>query len=429
MEAFENVIGYEKEKQELMQLCDMAKYPEKYAALGVRLPRGVLLHGVPGVGKTLMATELVRAMGRKVYTVRKDRGEEKFVEYISGIFAEAAQNAPSVVFLDDMDKFTERDNGGNPEEYVAVQSGIDGVKDADVFVVATANSIHSLPDSILRAGRFDRVIQVNTPSRGEAVEIVRHYLKNKKISEDVTAELVAKLMDGKSCADLESVINEAGIYAGYENKTEIGREHIIRAVLREIFEADGSVNGISDSEKSEVAYHEAGHAAVALHFNGEGVGLISIRPSSDDARGVVQLLQDEDYFYSYEKMRRRVLALLAGRAAVELKFGRVDVGAASDLKRAAAVVQRFVAAYGVSGFDYLSFRGYRLVESERKNFEVVNESNAMLARMYEESKAILRAEWEFVERIAKQLVVRETLTYEDLAEICKGLANKSVQNI
>ena len=242
MSAFDKVIGYEKEKEELYQLCDMAKNSANYAALGVKLPRGILLYGVPGVGKTLMATALLDEMdnGRKRYILRKDKAIEEFVESISKTFQEAKENAPSVIFLDDLDKFASDSNSRNPEELIAVQSGIDEVKGADVFVVATANDVRVLPNSLRRPGRFDRILEICPPNRREAVEIVRHYLKGKKVADDVTAEGVARLMDGNSCAALESVLNEAGIYAGYENKTEIKREHIVRAVLRDIFEADES---------------------------------------------------------------------------------------------------------------------------------------------------------------------------------------------
>ena len=214
MSAFDKVIGYEKEKEELYQLCDMAKNPEKYAALGVKLPRGILLHGVPGVGKTLMASALIEEMGRVCYTCRKDKANDAFVETIRGVFAEAKAHAPSVIFLDDVDKFSADSDSRNPEELIAVQSGIDEVKGADVFIVATANEIRELPRSLRRAGRFDRILEICPPNRKEAVEIVRHYLSDKKVAADVTAESVARLMDGNSCAALESVLNEAGIYAG-----------------------------------------------------------------------------------------------------------------------------------------------------------------------------------------------------------------------
>lgn len=303
MSAFDKVIGYEKEKEELYQLCDMAKNPEKYAALGVKLPRGILLLGMPGVGKTLMASALVEEMGRICYICRKDKANDAFIDTIKNVFAKAKANAPSVIFLDDLDKFASDSDSRNPEELIAVQSGIDAVKGTDVFVVATANDIRELPYSLRRAGRFDRILEIYPPNRREATEIVRHYLSDKKVAADVTAESVARLMDGNSCAALESVLNEAGIYAGFENKSEIGREHIVRAVLRDIFDADESVNEMSAVAKEEVAYHEAGHAVAALAFDSESVGLISVRPSKSDARGVVQIFKSENYFGSYERMR------------------------------------------------------------------------------------------------------------------------------
>ena len=332
MKAFEsyfaNVIGYEKEKEQLYRLCDIAKNPGKYASLGVRLPRGVLLHGEPGLGKTLMATDLVAAMGRKSYILRKDKANDEFVETIGKVFAEAKKNAPSVIFLDDLDKFSSDSDSRNPEELIAVQSGIDSVKEADVFVVATANEFRSLPYALRRPGRFDIILEISAPDRRDAVEIVRHYLSDKKIASDISVESIARLLDGSSCAALESILNEAGIYAGYENCTEIGRNHIIRAALRTVFSAEESVNAMPLAEKQEIAFHEAGHAAAALAYDPEGVGLISVRPTKGETRGVTQVFKPDGYFGSYEKMRQRVVMLLSGRAAVELKFGIIDVGAA-----------------------------------------------------------------------------------------------------
>ena len=423
MSAFDKVIGYEKEKEELCQLCDMAKNPEKYAALGVKLPRGILLHGVPGVGKTLMASALIEEMGegRNRYVLRKDKSNEEFVESISKTFQDAKAHAPSVIFLDDIDKFSADSESRNPEELIAVQSGIDEVKGADVFVVATANEIRELPRSLRRAGRFDRILEICPPNRKEAVEIVRHYLKDKKVAADVTAESVARLMDGNSCAALESVLNEAGIYAGYENKPEIGREHIVRAVLRDIFEADESVNEMSAAAKEEVAYHEAGHAVAALAFDAESVGLISVRPSRSDARGVTQIFKSENYFGSYDRMRERVIALLAGKAAVELKYGRLDVGAGSDIDRASAIVQRFITDYAASGFALFHPDNHFRLTSELHDDKIVTERSAMLARCYEEAKEVLRKNWIFVEKVAAALVERDTLVFEEIAELRQAI--------
>ena len=205
MSAFDKVIGYEKEKDELFQLCDMARNPGKYARLGVQLPHGVLLHGVPGVGKTLMATALVEEMARKTFVLRKDKSIQDFVDEIGKTFARAKEEAPSVILLDDLDKFASDSDSRNPEELIAVQSGIDAVRSDDVFVVATANELRELPHSLRRPGRFDRILEICPPNRREAAAIVRHYLQGKKVAQDVSAESVARLMDGNSCASLESV--------------------------------------------------------------------------------------------------------------------------------------------------------------------------------------------------------------------------------
>lgn len=422
MSAFDKVIGYEKEKEELYQLCDMAKNPEKYAALGVKLPRGILLHGMPGVGKTLMASALVEEMGRICYICRKDKANDAFIDTIKNVFAKAKANAPSVIFLDDLDKFASDSDSRNPEELIAVQSGIDAVKGTDVFVVATANDIRELPYSLRRAGRFDRILEIYPPNRREATEIVRHYLSDKKVAADVTAESVARLMDGNSCAALESVLNEAGIYAGFENKSEIGREHIVRAVLRDIFDADESVNEMSAAAKEEVAYHEAGHAVAALAFDSENIGLISVRPSKSDARGVVQIFKSENYFGSYERMRERVIALLAGKASVELKYGRLDVGAGSDIDRASAIVQRFITDYAASGFALFHPDNHYNLTSELHDDKIITERGAMLTRCYEEAKEVLRKNWSFVEKLAAALVERDTLVFEEIAELRKNSA-------
>ena len=364
-----------------------------------------------------MASALVEEMGRKSFILRKDKSIKDFVDEIGKTFARAKEAAPSVIFLDDLDKFASDSESRNPEELIAVQSGIDEVKNCDVFVSATANEIRDLPSSLRRPGRFDRILQICPPNRREAVAIVRHYLTGKKVAQKVTAESVARLMDGNSCAALESVLNEAGIYAGFENQTEIRREHIVRAVLRDIFEADESVNEISAAAKEEVAFHEAGHAVAALSFDPEGVGLISVRPSKGDARGVVQIFKSEDYFGSYDRMHERVISLLAGRAAVELKFGRLDVGAASDLNRASAILQRFIVDYAASGFALLHHDNRDGISSCNQEDGITAERSAMLARCYEEAKDVLRKNWSFVEKLAAALVERDTLVFEEIVEL------------
>ena len=416
MDAFDRIIGYEKQKHELKMLCDMVKNSEKYKALGVRLPRGLLLYGMPGVGKTLMATALIEEMGTKCYTLRKDAADGQFIDKIGSTFAEAKANAPSVVFLDDLDKFTSNEISSKPEELVAVQSAMDGVKDADVFVIATANDFNALPKSLMRAGRFDRLMRINVPNKTEAKDIIRHYLKDKKISSDISPEVIARILDGESCAKLEGVLNEAGIYAGYEGENEISRRHIVHAVLRSETD-DASDCAVSDAVKLEVAFHEAGHAVAAYTFDKDSLGVISVSSPFNETCGVTQILLPDDYFYSLELMKQRVMAILAGRAAVEIKFGHIDVGASSDLERALAIVQRAVREYASSGFRFYSPDSRRCLASERKEYDVVEESDSVLAELYGEVKALLCKNWHKVERLAAALVERGTLLYDEVEEL------------
>ena len=213
MKAFDKIIGYVPLKQELMQISDTLKNREFYDKLGVCAPRGLLLYGEPGVGKSLMAGAVIEESGRPVFRCRKDEPNGDFVKKIKATFEKAAENAPSIVFLDDMDKFANGDESHpDAEEYVTVQSCIDETKGKEVFVLATANDTDCLPESLLRAGRFDRTIEVGLPMGEDAIEIVAYYLKSKRLWRGLTPLPIAKIMIGHSCAILETVLNEAGLY-------------------------------------------------------------------------------------------------------------------------------------------------------------------------------------------------------------------------
>ena len=296
---FDSVIGYRAIKQELLEICDMIKNPDVYRKLGAAMPRGIMIHGEPGVGKSMMANAFLDECGLTSYTLRRTKSDGDFINEIKQTFNDAAKNEPSVILLDDMDKFVSEE--GRKEEFSVVQACIDEVKDKQVFVIATANSTRDMPSSLTRAGRFDRKIEVKIPSGQDAADIVHYYLKSKTLSEDVNFTDVAKMMSRKSCAELECVINEAAIYAGFERAEKVCMRHLVRAFLRTYFRSNEAApwEQLDEKKRKKLAYHEAGHAAVAELLKPNSVGIISIHSGIEFAtKGFVGMCErienDED---------------------------------------------------------------------------------------------------------------------------------------
>ena len=286
MNAFDKVIGYKATKRELLQLCDMLRNREIYEEMGARLPHGLLLYGDPGLGKTLLARCFVEESGLHTITVRRDKGGDAFIDGITQAFASAKTKAPSIVLLDDMDKFAnEDDTHCDAPEYAAVQAGIDDVKDAGVFVIATANDIRKLPSSLRRSGRFDRKIGLRAPTASDAEEIITHYLKSKKVSDSVNMEDLTRMMRYNSCAELETILNEAAVRAAFARKTGIDMEDMVSVVLKQQYGAQEDMPRVSDEVIEKVALHEAGHLVVCEALCPGSVGFASLLPSDENRCG------------------------------------------------------------------------------------------------------------------------------------------------
>ena len=416
MNNFKMIIGYEDVKAELERVLDTIKNPDKYKALGVKSPRGVLLHGEPGVGKTIISKAFLEASGRKYFVCRKDKPNGDFVNEIAKVFKMAKENVPSVILLDDMDKYANEDfHHRDAEEYVTIQSCIDDIRDKDIFVIATANDTHKLPSSLMRAGRFDKIIEMKMPEGEDAVKIVKHYLSSKKTVSDVDPEEIARILDGNSCAELETVINEAGIYAGFEGKEMIERDDLLRAVMRVIFNAPESIGFNDEYKLRRVAVHEAGHAVIGEVLEPESINLISVNPHGGDVGGFTSYDRNAHYFYSISYMKERVISLLGGKAATEIVYGEADVGCNKDLHRAFDIVERFVDNYCEFGFDKFERNSSSDVLCEKKETFV----HAELDRYYSKAKQILIENRAFFDRLVDALVEKKTLTAKDIAELKK----------
>lgn len=416
MNSFDNIIGYRSVKIELERIADILRGNKTYSELGVRIPRGLLLHGEPGLGKTLMAKCLIDESGRTAFTCRKDKPDGEFVNHIKDTFEKAKVSAPSIVFLDDMDKFANEDElHPDSEEYVAVQACIDEVKNYDVFVLATANRIHHLPDSLLRAGRFDRVIEIESPSEEDAVKIIGHYLKDKKVSKDIDLRFITRILNERSCAELETIINEAGIYAGFDKSPVITKKHFIDACLKTVFHSpvdafDGEKNG--SFKRKLVAYHEAGHALINEILEPGSVTLAVMYRNINKYGGFVSANYPKDR-NPIHKQKNKAMVTLGGMASIEQTFGIHDGGACNDLDRAFGIVNDLIKNQCISGFhlhgDYENSPDLLHKQETAVSSEV--------DRLYRKTKEIIAANKEFLDRLAAELLENEILDMYDIERI------------
>lgn len=425
MNAFDKIIGYNSVKNELRQISDTLKNRDRYDRLGVKAPRGLLLYGDPGVGKSLMASAVIEESGRKVFVCRKDKPNGDFVKEIKATFDKAIKSAPSIVYLDDMDKFANSDESHrNAEEYVTVQSCIDEAKDKEIFVLATVNDIYCLPHSLRRAGRFDRLIEVEAPHGKDAEQIIAHYLKSKKISDEIDPITIAHIMDGRSCAELETVINEAGLYAGYERAEYITMEHFMKACLHTVFkigfkneEEDDECfcTGLSDSCSvySQIVCHEAGHAVVSEVLCTGSVTLICALRERENGKGGFTACYNDNSKSSLYWDKSRILTFLGGMAAVEQKFGIQDYGSSRDLSNAFDYVKNMVVDNGMCGFQFYS--QFRL--SQELQYRQEQAVATEVEKYYRKAKEIISLNEEFFEKVASALSRKGLLSACDLQQI------------
>lgn len=413
MSAFDKVIGYEPIKEELIQICDMIHNREVYERLGARMPQGILLHGGPGVGKTLMARCFVEESGLKSYVIRRDRGSGDFIKHIAETFEKARKNQPSVVLIDDMDKFANEDSSHqDAEEYVAVQACIDEVRDSGVTVIATVNDIDKLPGSLIRTGRFDRRILVSRPAEDEAEAIIAHYLSDKPVDSSVNMEDLTKMIRYRSCAELETILNEAAISAASARKDLIDMDDLLKAVLRLQYGTTEAVRDRSDEKMRKVALHEAGHLVAAEVLYEGSIGLASIRPVGyGDGCGFVNRCS------VIFRRPHMVMVYLAGKAAVELYYSEaVASGCGEDLSNAAEVIEEGITESGTLGLGLVSAGRY-YSRPDAYQAQVRAGVASEMERLMMQTRELLLNNREFLEKAAEQLLEKETLLYSEIRAI------------
>ena len=414
MRELDRVIGYESIKSELYRIIDIIKNPEKYKKLGVTVPKGILLSGEPGIGKTLMAKCFIKETGLKTFVIRKDKPDGEFIDFIRETFDKAAAEAPSIVLLDDLDKFANEDHmHRDAEEYVTVQTCIDDYKDVDVIVLATCNDYRKLPDSLVRSGRIDKTFFMDFPNYEDAKKIIDFYLKKKKVGKDIDVEEIARFSEGHSCADLETVINEAGTYAGYDNRKFISQDDIKKAVIRKIF------NGAEIAETDPVstrrlAVHEAGHTAIAELFFPGKVSFVSIEARSHGVKGLVRMIRDKHRNEDFGNNEIEIMIDLGGKAATELILNEIDMGANSDLHSANDHMASLLD--NVAAYDFQSWcHGHETSQLVYDHLDTIK--GAELSRYYLKTKQLLGKNRAFLEAIIDLLIEKKTISYKDIVLI------------
>ncbi len=419
MKHFENIIGYEHIKFELERIIDCINNKEKYEKLGVKIPKNILFFGMPGVGKTLFAKAFINSLNRNKYIIRKNKPDGEFVNEINKVITEAMSNTPSVVLLDDLDKFSNNDDDHrNSDEFVVVQSLIDECKDKDVYFIATANEINDMPESLIRPGRFANKIEFESPTLNDATLIIKHYLSDKCVDKDVDYEEIARILDGGTCALLEDVINEAGLIAGFSNKEIITMDDIIKASLRVIYDAPENFENKSKYQIELGAFHEAGHAVVAEVFEKGSVNLVSIANYFGNKGGITSQTNNDDYWYDFDKMQNRVIVLLAGKASTEVMLNKTDVGCTSDLHRARRIIARFFDDYGIADFKYTSMGTGEEVQNYKDQWVVKK-----LNEYYDMAKDLLINNKDKVTKLAGHLISNSTIVRKDIQNLLYKEAN------
>ena len=421
MEGLNKVIGYNSVKKELLKVLDMLNNKEEYEKLGIKTPRGMLLYGVPGVGKTLIANAFIEESNRNVIVCSKSKVTDNFANYIRESFNEACKRAPSIILLDDMDKFSNEDsNKCDSEEYVTNQSCIDDKKEFDVFVVATANNISKLPYSLRRKGRFDLELEIRPPKGNESSEIIKHYLNSKQFEINVDIDFIVKVMDGKSCAVLESVINRAAQNALVAKRKIIEKEDVIEACLNILYSSIEVDHHRPKENIERVAYHEAGHVLVSEILKRDSIVLVSIKNFDSIYGGITSFYQDDSYWASISNRYDRIVSLLGGMAATMYKFKERDSGALSDLERVYKIAINLVTRNLVSSFDLYDVEESNYSNSNISLYKQNKVYSKIIEKCYRKALMIIKKNSKLLDNLTKSLLEKEVLISSDIKTIIEG---------
>ena len=443
------VAGLKEEKEQLAEIIEFVREPEKFTKVGARIPKGVLLEGAPGTGKTLLARAVAGEAGVPFFSISGSDFVEMFVgvgaSRVRDLFADAKKNSPCIVFIDEIDAVARRRGtgmgGGHDEReqtlnQLLVEMDGFGVNEG-IIVMAATNRVDILDPAILRPGRFDRKITVSRPDVGGREEILKVHAKNKPLSDDVDIKQVAQTTAGFTGADLENLLNESAIRAAIDNRQFIKQEDINKAFIQVGIGTEKHSRIISDKEKKITAYHETGHA-ILFHVLPEvgPVHTVSIIPTGLGAAGyTMPLPENDEMFLTKRKMLEDIMVSLGGRIAEEIIFGESDIttGASSDIRKATQEARSMVTKYGMSGnigvvnYDDNEedvFIGYDISHTKKHSElvagEIDQEVKNIIDKCYKKAKEIILQYEDVLHASSKILIEKEKIGREEFEALFEG---------
>ncbi len=441
--TFDDVAGADEEKQELEEIVDFLKHPNKYSEIGARVPKGVLLVGPPGTGKTLLAKAVAGEAGTPFFSISGSDFVEMFVgvgaSRVRDLFDQAKKHTPSIIFIDEIDAVGRQRGaglgGGHDEREQTLNQllvEMDGfTENENIIVMAATNRRDILDPALLRPGRFDRQIVVNYPDIKGREEILKVHTRNKNIGPDVELKTIAATTAGFTGADLENLVNEAALLAARENRRAITKKDIEEATIKVVAGPEKKSRVIDEEDKRITAYHEAGHAVVTMFCpTQDKVHHVSIIPRGMAAGFTMHLPENDNRHVSRTRMKEEIVVLLGGRAAEKLVLDDICTGASNDIERATKVARDMVTRYGFSeklgtimygqdndevflGRDYNHSKNY----SENIAGQIDDEIRAFIEEGFERAQSILTENRELLERCAQYLIKHEKIEGNDFYKL------------
>ena len=446
--TFKDVAGADEEKEELQEIVEFLRDPQKFLALGAHIPKGVLLVGPPGTGKTLLAKAVAGEAGVRFLSISGSDFVEMYVgvgaSRVRDLFTQAKKDGPAIIFIDEIDAVGRKRGsglgGGHDEREQTLNQllvEMDGFgTNEGVVVLAATNRVDILDPALLRPGRFDRQVYVGVPDIKGRREILNIHARKKPLAEDVDLDEVARSTSGFTGADLENLLNEAALLAGRKGRKVITMEDVQESVIKVIAGPEKRSRVVPQRERKLTAYHEAGHAIAAMGLpEHEPVHQVTIVPRGQAGGMTIYLPQEDTAYYSKKYMEEQLITLLGGRVAEALMLGDISTGASNDLMRATTMARKMVGTYGMSekigavAFDAGSdevFIGKSMAQtrpySEKTAAEMDEEVRRIVDEAYSRCEEILRSHKAELTATAEYLLEHETMSGEELKRVCAEAA-------